>query len=101
MNEQNEPDIILRWQRAAERARDEQVRVIEVGGRYRATSSSHALRSYRLRRGAEGWSCECIANSEYGMPCKHPWALAEAIDLDVLRDISILWNASGEKLVAA
>lgn len=101
MNERNEPDIIERWQRAAERARDERVRVIAVGGEYRATSSSQALGSYRLTQGPEGWACECVANKEYGMPCKHLWALAEAIDLDVLRDISILWSAAGEKQVAA
>lgn len=98
--ELTESDVVLRWERAAERARDEQVRVISVDGQYRATSSSHPLGSYLLTPGAEGWSCECIANREYGMPCKHLWALAELLDLDVLRDTRVLWNPDGSPVAA-
>jgi hypothetical protein len=100
MPEHNELDILLRWERAAERARDERVRIIAVGEEYRATSTSHQLGSYLLTPGPEGWSCECVANREYGMPCKHLWALAEALDLDVLRDTRVLWSAEGDLAVA-
>jgi hypothetical protein len=98
--ELTEIDVILRWERAAERARDEQVRIICVDGQYRATSSSQPLGSYVLTRGADGWSCECIANREYGVPCKHLWALAELLDLDVLRDTHVLWNPDGAPVAA-
>lgn len=81
--------LVKRWQHAAERAAEEQVRVLALGGEYRATSSSHSLGSYLLHRTPEGWACECIANGEYGMPCKHLWALAEALGLDVLTDMRI------------
>ncbi len=82
-------ELITRWQHAAERAQDEQVRVLAIGGEYRATSSSHPLASYLLHRTPAGWACECVANGEYGMPCKHLWALAEALGLDVLSDMRI------------
>jgi hypothetical protein len=82
-------EIITRWQHAAERAADEQVRVLAIGGDYRATSSSHPLGSYLLHKTPAGWACECVANGEYGMPCKHLWALAEALGLDVLSDMRI------------
>lgn len=83
--------IIERWKRAAERSADEKVRVVEIGGDYFATSSSQPLKSYRLTPGPEGWECECIANREYGMPCKHLWSLAEALGLDILSDIHVTW----------
>ena len=82
-------EIIQRWSRAAQRAADEQVRIIEVDGQYRATSSSRPLGSYLLRRTDAGWTCSCIANGEYEMPCKHLWALAEVLGLDVLADMRV------------
>ena len=63
--------------------------VLAIDGEYRATSSSHPLGSYRLMNNGDGWSCECIANREYGMPCKHLWVLADALGLDILTDIRI------------
>ncbi len=83
-------ELIERWSRAAERAEVEKVRILALAGEYRATSSSHPLGSYLLRQTPDGWTCECIANGEYGMPCKHLWALAQALDLDVLSDLRIL-----------
>jgi hypothetical protein len=82
-------DLIVRWQRAAHRAQDERVRVLKIGDEYRATSSSHPLGSYRLEQTSEGWTCECLANREYHLPCKHLWALAEMIGLDVLSDTRV------------
>lgn len=82
-------ELIKRWQHAAERAAEEQVRVLALGGAYRATSSSQTLGSYLLHRTPAGWACECIANGEYGVPCKHLWALAEALGLDVLSEMRI------------
>jgi hypothetical protein len=82
-------EIVKRWQRAAERAEVEQVRIIEVGGEYRATSSSVPLRSYRLQATDHGWACECIANREHMLPCKHLAALGSILDLDLLSDTRI------------
>jgi hypothetical protein len=82
-------EIIKRWQRAAERADVEQVRVIEVDGEYRATSSSSPLRSYALRRSDRGWTCECIANRDYMLPCKHLAALAAVIDVDLIAETRV------------
>lgn len=82
-------ELIERWRRAAERAEEEKVRILALGGEYRATSSSHPLGSYLLHGSSQGWACECIANAEYGMPCKHLWVLAEMLGLDVLTDIRI------------
>ncbi len=82
-------ELVTRWQHAAERATDEHVRVLAIGCDYRATSSSHLLGSYLLHKTPGGWACECVANAEYGMPCKHLWALAEALGLDVLSDMRI------------
>lgn len=93
--------IIDRWQRAAERAQDEKVRVLAVDGEYRATSSSRPLGSYKLTRTQEGWSCECPANREYGAPCKHLWALADALDLDPFTDIHVTWTPGGATSTAA
>ena|SRR5947209_3241846 len=88
-SERGMEDILRRWQRAAERADIEQVRIIEVDGHYRATSSSTPLRSYRLQMTDRGWACECIANREHMLPCKHLAALASILDLDVLSDMRI------------
>jgi hypothetical protein len=99
--EQQENDIVQRWQRAAQRAAEERVRIIELDGTYRATSSSHPLGSYALRQSPEGWTCECIANGEYRMPCKHLWALADALDLDILRDMRVEWDPENARLHAA
>src|SRR5919202_4003720 len=54
--------IVQRWQRAAQRAADEQVRIIAVNGEYRATSSSTPLGSYLLQKSEAGWTCGCVAN---------------------------------------
>ncbi|HEX6508725.1 MAG TPA: hypothetical protein VF221_13940 [Chloroflexota bacterium] len=80
-------DVIERWRRAAERADEEKVRILLINGEYRATSSSTPLSSYALRRGPDGWTCECIANREYGLPCKHLSKLADVLGLDVLTDV--------------
>ncbi|MBV9281868.1 MAG: SWIM zinc finger family protein [Chloroflexi bacterium] len=90
--------LIARWRNAARRAEEEQVRILSIDGAYRATSSSRPLGSYRLDRTVDGWTCECVANREYGMPCKHLWALAEALGLDVLADVRLDWAASDEPL---
>ena len=82
-------DILKRWQRASERADIEQVRIIEVDGDFRATSSSTPLRSYRLQHTDRGWACECIANREHMLPCKHLAALASILDLDLLSDMRV------------
>jgi hypothetical protein len=87
-----EQAIVERWQRAAQRAEDEKVRVVEIDGEFRATSSSRPLGSYLLRKTPDGWACECVANGEYGVPCKHLWALAQLLELDVLEDMSVLWD---------
>ena len=101
MAEQHEQEIIDRWRRAAARAEEEKVRIIDVDGQYRATSSSQPLGSYRIQKTPEGWTCECIANGEYGMPCKHLWKLAEDLNLDVLRDMRVIWDPETAALVAA
>jgi hypothetical protein len=98
MEEHYEQDILRRWQRAAERAEEERVRILDVDGQYRATSSSHPMGSYRLERTPEGWACECIANHDYMMPCKHLWALAEAVQLDVLKDMRVNWDPANAAL---
>jgi hypothetical protein len=82
-------EIIKRWQRAAERADVEHVRVIEVDGEYRATSSSSPLRSYALQHSDRGWTCGCIANREYMLPCKHLAALASILDVDLIADTRV------------
>lgn len=82
-------ELIKRWQHAAQRAQEEQVRILALGGEYRATSTSRPLGSYLLHRTPQGWTCECIANGEYGMPCKHLWALAETLGLDLIADIRL------------
>lgn len=101
MTAEREQEIIERWRRAAQRAEDEKVRVVEVEGQYRATSSSHPLGSYALEKTPEGWTCACIANGEYGLPCKHLWALAQALDLDVLTDMRVTWDSEAAALTAA
>lgn len=88
-------DILKRWQRAAERADMEQVRIIEVDGELRATSSSTPLRSYRLQHSDRGWACECIANRDHMLPCKHLAALASVLDLDLLADMRVEVPAAG------
>lgn len=92
MTKNFEREIIQRWQRARERADEEKVRIVAVDGEYRATSTSHPLRSYLLEQTPDGWTCECIANHDYMMPCKHLWSLADVLHLDVLRDMRITWN---------
>lgn len=98
-------DVIKRWQRAAQRAELEQVRVLKLDDGYRATSSSRRLGSYSLWRAPDGWACECIANREYGLPCKHLWVLAEMLDLDLLSDIrlnpELLGNEGGSLSLTA
>jgi len=79
-------DLIKRWQRAGVRAQEEKVRVIELNGEFRATSSSQPLESYRLWPSEYGWACECQANQEHHVPCKHLAALADLIGLDLLAD---------------
>src|SRR5947209_1157071 len=86
-------DIIKRWQAASERSLEERVRIVEIDGRLHATSSSQPLRAYDLSRTEQGWGCSCPANAEYGMPCKHLAALADALGLDVLSDMRIDWDA--------
>jgi hypothetical protein len=93
--------VIARWQRAAERAAEERVRIVLIDGHYRATSSSHALGSYQLEKTSGGWTCGCIANKEYGTPCKHLWALAEALDLDILNDMHVTWTPETAESEAA
>jgi hypothetical protein len=88
--------IIRRWQAASERALDEGVRIVEIDGRRYATSTSQPLGAYELTPTDRGWGCSCIANREYGMPCKHLAALAETLGLDVLGDMRIDWNAINE-----
>lgn len=100
MTENFEQEIIRRWQRAAQRADEEKVRVVTVDGEYRATSSSHPLGSYLLRKTAEGWACDCIANHDYMMPCKHLWALADTLELDVLKDMRVSWNPETAEIAA-
>ena len=94
-------DILKRWQRAAERADVEQVRVIEVDGEYRATSTSTPLRSYRMQHTDHGWACECIANHEHMLPCKHLAALASILDLDVIADMRVEVQPETVPLTAA
>lgn len=93
--------LIRRWQRAAQRVDEERVRILEIDGRYRATSSSHPLGSYALHRGTEGWECECVANAMYGLPCKHLSALADALKLDVLSDMHVLWDFERDRPLVA
>ena len=81
--------LIERWRRAAQRAADEKVRVLKIDGEYWATSTSRPLGSYRLTRSDRGWTCDCTANRQYGMPCKHLWVFAEQIGLDLLTDVQI------------
>ena len=88
-SERGMEDILRRWQRAAERADVEQVRIIGLDGQYRATSTSTPLASYRLERSDRGWTCECIANREYMLPCKHLAALAGILGLDRLGDTRV------------
>jgi SWIM zinc finger len=83
--------LIARWERAAQRAGDEKVRILRIGGQYWATSSSKQLGSYLLQRSSNGWTCECPANREFKVPCKHLWALAEVLALDPLSDMDIEW----------
>src|ERR671933_226407 len=80
-------ELVRRWQRAGMRASEEAVRVVRVGDEYYASSSSKQLGSYHLTCTSEGWTCECIGNAKYGLPCKHLAALATALDLDVLAEI--------------
>lgn len=86
-------EIVRRWQSASERALEEGIRIVDINGRKYATSTSQPLGAYELTRTDEGWSCSCIANREYGMPCKHLAALADALDLDLLNDMRIDWSA--------
>lgn len=94
-------ELIRRWQRATERAAEEQVRVVRLGEGYFATSSSQVFGAYQLLPSAEGWTCECIANGHYHLPCKHLAALAEALDLDVFSDVRIDWSLPAEVPPAA
>jgi hypothetical protein len=84
-------DLVRRWQRAGERASDEQVRVIRLSSGLFAASSSQPLKAYRLQDTPEGWTCECPANDVYHLPCKHLAALGDAFDLDVLSDMRVEW----------
>jgi hypothetical protein len=88
--------MIQRWRRAGERAEEEQIRVLRVGSEYLATSASRPFGYYRLTQTASGWRCECPANHMFGMPCKHLWALAELLDLDLLSEV----GAPGEQPAA-
>lgn len=81
--------LIERWKRAGVRAQEERVRVLEIDGEYYATSSSQPLGAYTLRRMEDGWACACVANSEHGLPCKHLWALADMLGLDLLSDVRV------------
>jgi hypothetical protein len=85
-------DVIRRWQRAAERADEERVRVLAINDELRATSTSHPFSSYLLHITPGGWACECRANAEFGMPCKHLSALADLLNLDVLSDVRLNWD---------
>lgn len=94
-------EIVKRWRTAAERALEEQVRIVEIGGQLHATSSSVPLGSYPITQTDEGWGCGCIANAVYGLPCKHLSVLAEALDLDVLSDMRVDLTAVMEHHSAA
>jgi hypothetical protein len=93
-------DLVRRWQRAAERASEEQVRVIQLPDGLYATSSSQPLRAYRLHRESGGWACECVANEMHHLPCKHLAALADVLDLDVLSEMRVDWPPAGVKAAA-
>jgi hypothetical protein len=93
-------ELVRRWQRAAERASEEQVRVIQLSDGLYATSSSQPLKAYRLRHERDGWACECIANAEHHLPCKHLAALADAFELDVLSDMRVDWPPAGVRAAA-
>lgn len=82
-------ELVRRWQRAAERADMEQVRILDLNGEYRAASSTRPLASYALHKTERGWACECEANALHGVPCKHLAALADVLDLDVLADMAV------------
>lgn len=85
-------EMILRWRRAMERVLAENVRIMRIGDVYYAASSSIPLGSHRLEATVEGWICDCIANSGYGMPCKHIAALATEIEIDLLHDVRLDWT---------
>ena len=87
--ERDMQEIVERWRRARERALEERVRVLEIGGKFFATSSSRPMGTYELRRTEEGWSCSCVANEQYHNPCKHLAALAEVTDMDLLSDVRL------------
>lgn len=82
-------EIVKRWRRARERAMEERVRVVEIDGKFFATSSSRPMGTYELRCTEEGWTCSCVANEQYHTPCKHLAALAEMTDLDLLSDVRL------------
>jgi hypothetical protein len=94
-------DVIQRWRRAAERAAEQQIRILRVDGRYLATSASHPLGFYELYQAESGWTCNCPANGEYGLPCKHLWVLTEQLGLDPLVDVALDWDAFSSGLEAA
>lgn len=99
MNEgDNLDELIRRWQRAAERALEERVRVVDINGELHATSSSRPLGAYRLAKTDEGWACECRANDEFRLPCKHLSALADHLNLDVLQDMRVQWPPITERV---
>lgn len=86
-------ELVRRWQAASERALDEKIRIIEIDGKRYATSTSQPLGAYELTLTEEGWGCSCIANREYGMPCKHLAALAQVLGLDLLGEVRLDWSA--------
>lgn len=89
-------NLIDRWTRAGIRAQEERVRILELGGQFYATSTSQPLGSYALRETPAGWSCECPANRTHELPCKHLWALADTLGLDLLSDIRVSAEFLGE-----
>jgi hypothetical protein len=94
-------ELIKRWQAAAVRAQEENVRVILLAGGYFAASSSHPLKAYHLDPSPAGWGCECVANADYHLPCKHLAALAQVLDLDLLADMRVDSLALGPSHEAA
>lgn len=94
-------DLVKRWRRAAERAAEEQVRILRFDTGYVATSTSRPLGYYRLAHSPSGWSCECTANAGYHLPCKHLSALADVLDLDILSDVQVEWPPVGTETTAA
>lgn len=80
---------------------EERVRIVNVEGRFFATSSSTPLGTYELRRTDEGWGCTCVANEQYRNPCKHLAALADVTEIDLLSGVRLDFDARRPDVHAA